>query len=139
MVKPEAAAVVYKLLMMGMRIPETCWAVFKRQAINLRDWCIWLVDLFECVMMHGLTNPKSVLHSTYVLTPTLPRISGDDCVWLVKRLTMRYGLCYFINIPQPTRKSFMTRRIIRLSIGSHKLNLNQYWTYSQTCSTFSGH
>jgi hypothetical protein len=32
--------------------------VFKRQAINLRDWYIWLVDLFEYVMMHGLTNPK---------------------------------------------------------------------------------
>jgi hypothetical protein len=34
---------------MGMRMPETCWAVFKWQAINLRDWCIWLVDLFECI------------------------------------------------------------------------------------------
>jgi hypothetical protein len=33
--------------MMDMRMPETCWAVFKRQAINLRGWCIWLVDLFE--------------------------------------------------------------------------------------------
>ena len=43
--------------MMGMRMPETCWAVFKRQAINLRDWCIWLVDLFEYMMTHGLTNP----------------------------------------------------------------------------------
>jgi len=32
---------------MGMRMPETCWAVFKRQVVNLRDWCIWLVDLFE--------------------------------------------------------------------------------------------
>jgi len=21
--------------------------------------CIWLVDLFECMTMHGLTNPKS--------------------------------------------------------------------------------
>jgi hypothetical protein len=29
-------------------MPEICWAVFKRQAIRLRDWCIWLVDLFEC-------------------------------------------------------------------------------------------
>ena len=28
-------------------MPETCWRVFKRQAIKLRDWCIWLVDLFE--------------------------------------------------------------------------------------------
>jgi hypothetical protein len=24
----------------------------------MRDWCIWLVDLFECMMMHGLANPK---------------------------------------------------------------------------------
>jgi len=56
--KPEAAAAVDKLLMMGMRMPETCWTVFKRQAINLKDLCIWLVDLFEYMMMHGLTNPK---------------------------------------------------------------------------------
>ena len=47
--KPEAATAVDKLLMMGMRMPETCWAVFKRQALNLRDWCICLVDLFEYV------------------------------------------------------------------------------------------
>jgi hypothetical protein len=56
--KPEAATAVYKLLMIGKRIPETCWAVFKRRAINLRNCCIWLVDLFECMMMHRLTNPK---------------------------------------------------------------------------------
>ena len=43
---------------MGMRMAETCSTVFKRQAINLRDWCIWLVDLFEYMMMHGLTKPK---------------------------------------------------------------------------------
>ena len=45
--KPDAATEVDKLLMMGMRMPETCWAVFKRQAINLKDWCTWLVDLLE--------------------------------------------------------------------------------------------
>ena len=34
--KPEAAAAaVDRLLMMGIRMPETCWAVSKRQAINL--------------------------------------------------------------------------------------------------------
>jgi len=43
--KPEAATAVYKLLMMGKRKPETCWALFERRAINLRDWSIWLVDL----------------------------------------------------------------------------------------------
>jgi len=33
--KPEAAAAVDRLLMMGIRMPETYWAVFERQAINL--------------------------------------------------------------------------------------------------------
>jgi hypothetical protein len=47
--------------MMGTRMPETWWAVFKWQAINLRNCCIRLVDSFEYMMMHGLTSPK---HST---------------------------------------------------------------------------
>jgi hypothetical protein len=33
--KLEAATSVIELLMMGMRMPETCLAVFKRQVINL--------------------------------------------------------------------------------------------------------
>jgi hypothetical protein len=45
---------------MGMRMPETYWAVFKRQVINLRNCCIWLVDSIESMMMHRLENPKSV-------------------------------------------------------------------------------
>jgi hypothetical protein len=45
--KPEAATAVDKLLIMSMRMPETCWALFKRQAINMRDWCIWLVDFLN--------------------------------------------------------------------------------------------
>jgi len=43
--------------MMGMRMPETCWAVFKRHTINLRDWCIWLVDLFEYNTESTLAGP----------------------------------------------------------------------------------
>jgi hypothetical protein len=35
-VKPEAATAVVELLMMGVRTPETCWGVHKRQVINLR-------------------------------------------------------------------------------------------------------
>ena len=58
-VKLEAATAVDKFLMMGIRIPETCWAVFKQQAVRLRDWCKWLVDLFEYKKMHGLTNTKN--------------------------------------------------------------------------------
>jgi len=39
-VKPEAATAVVELLMMGVRTPETCWAVHKWQVINLRNCCI---------------------------------------------------------------------------------------------------
>ena len=46
-VKPKAATAVVELLMMSMRMPETCWAVNKRQVINWRNFCIYLVDLFE--------------------------------------------------------------------------------------------
>jgi len=42
--KPEAATAVVELLMMGMRMPETC--VFK-QVINLRSCCISLVNSVE--------------------------------------------------------------------------------------------
>jgi hypothetical protein len=59
--KPEAATAVYKHLMMGKRMPDTCLAVFERRAINLRVLCIWSVHLFECMMMHVLINPKNLL------------------------------------------------------------------------------
>ena len=42
----------------GILMPETCWAAFKWQVINLRICCIWLVDSVESMMMHGLANPK---------------------------------------------------------------------------------
>ena len=44
---PEAATAVVELLMMGVSTTERCWAVHKRLVINLRNCCIWLVDLFE--------------------------------------------------------------------------------------------
>jgi len=39
-VKPEAATAVVELLMMGVKTPETCWAVHKLQVINLRNFCV---------------------------------------------------------------------------------------------------
>jgi hypothetical protein len=42
-VKPEAAAAVIELLMMGEETPETCWAVNKRQDNEMGNCCIWLV------------------------------------------------------------------------------------------------
>ena len=50
---------LFQLLMMGMRMPETCWVVSKRQVINLRSCCILLVDSVESMMIqHGIGNPK---------------------------------------------------------------------------------
>jgi hypothetical protein len=37
---------------MGVRTPGTCWAVNKRQVVNWRDCCIWLVNLFEFLNPH---------------------------------------------------------------------------------------
>ena len=45
---------------MGMRMPETCWDVFKRQVINLRSCCILLVDSVESMITRGVANPKFV-------------------------------------------------------------------------------
>jgi hypothetical protein len=42
--------------MMDMKMPEICSAVFKPKVINLRNYCIWLVDSFECMIMHGLAK-----------------------------------------------------------------------------------
>jgi hypothetical protein len=38
--KPESATAVTELLMMGVKTPETCWAVNKRQVITWRNFCI---------------------------------------------------------------------------------------------------
>ena len=59
------------LLMMGMRMPETCSAVFKGQVINLRRCCIWLVDSVESMMMHGLANPQSLYMFRAVFVSTI--------------------------------------------------------------------
>jgi hypothetical protein len=39
-VKPEIATAVVELPMMGVKTPETCSGVHKRQVINLRNFCI---------------------------------------------------------------------------------------------------
>jgi hypothetical protein len=41
------AVAIVEPLMMGMRMPETCRAVFKLQVINLGNFCIWFFDSFE--------------------------------------------------------------------------------------------
>jgi len=46
-VKPEATTAVVELLMMGVRTPETCWAVNKRQDNKLENLLHLVGDLFE--------------------------------------------------------------------------------------------
>jgi hypothetical protein len=49
-VKTEAATAVIELLMMGGKMPETCWAVNKRQDNKLENCCIWLVIYLKCLL-----------------------------------------------------------------------------------------
>jgi hypothetical protein len=53
---------------MVVRMPETCWAVFKWQVINLRSCCISLVDSVESMMMHGLAKSTFIKVGTNVGT-----------------------------------------------------------------------
>jgi hypothetical protein len=53
--------------MMGVGAPETCWAKLKRQIINLWNFCIWLVNLFQKVSCFLLTAPSAI--SNYACPP----------------------------------------------------------------------
>jgi hypothetical protein len=58
--------------MMGGKMPETFWAVNKRQDNKLKKCCIWLAIYLNCTMMHGLTNFKS-LFIIYLLLEMLKK------------------------------------------------------------------
>jgi hypothetical protein len=55
--------------MMGVRMPETCRAVHKRQVINFRNCCICLVDLYELLVDNPV--PLFVLPITKFQWPNL--------------------------------------------------------------------
>jgi hypothetical protein len=52
-IRPEAATTVIELLMMDGRMPETCWAVNKRQDNKLENCCIWLVIYLNYRLVFG--------------------------------------------------------------------------------------
>ena len=87
-VKPEAAAAIVELLMMDVRTPETCWAVHtsKRQAINLKNCCIWLVDLFE--NLH-VSDSSSVHHQEFFTVHTAMVYVINVCWQLASRIRMQ--------------------------------------------------
>jgi hypothetical protein len=82
---------------MSKRMPETCWAVLKRQAINLRDWCIWLFGLFEYMMMHGLTNPKFKWNSKTFTTFRNFEIKNKNNVYRM-RVALGYQMLFTTQI-----------------------------------------
>jgi hypothetical protein len=57
-------------MMKSMKMLQTCSPVSKRQAINVRNCCMQLVDSFKCMIMHGLENPKFIALSIGFLLPT---------------------------------------------------------------------
>jgi len=60
--KPKAATAVYKLLMMGMKMPETCWAVFRvcgsvhLQSLKTPNWMQQSIVKFYCFVVQTLLN-----------------------------------------------------------------------------------
>ena len=80
--------------MMGMRMPETCWAVFKRQVINLRICCIWLVDSVGSMMMHGLANPKFKLTVWMTASQSLTFLIASAVVF-TNILFVLYSSCWY--------------------------------------------
>jgi hypothetical protein len=94
-VKPEAAAAVVELLMMGGRTPETCWAVNKRQDNKLKNCCIWLEIYLNCTMMHGLTNLKFISN---VLLRRVSTLKGSSSASTTGRFSQRLS-----SYNKPTR------------------------------------
>jgi hypothetical protein len=77
--------------MMGMRIPETCWAVFKRQVPNLRSCCILLVgwvERYPVIIRHSsfdsfiLWFVSSLFIHSELYSLKLTQFNYSDCGWL---------------------------------------------------------
>jgi hypothetical protein len=131
------------LLMMGMRKSETCWALFKRQVINLRSCCIFFVDSVESMMTHGLANAKSTnTHSEYAIIIALPlqqwlherssmlRYTYTACVVVVKNSTLKFPhvLCWVIKATYFLRPCIVWGSDY-IHIKSLSKPVKQQWTY----------
>jgi hypothetical protein len=91
--------------MMGMRMPETCWAVFKRQVINLRNCCISLIYLNEwlCTDLQTLNKKKWCRHIT-------PHILHLSTTWMKMLRWLFYPCDLNIQNPSDRRPSWMLYR-----------------------------
>jgi len=113
--KPEAVTAAVELLMMGMRMPETGWAVSKWQAINLRNCYIWLVDSFECMMMHRLANPNFFCLYCPSLTVMNQQTSLQQVTVLLQTLLHKV-IC---NLPLKFRPTESSSEILAIIYQTH--------------------
>jgi hypothetical protein len=68
------------LLMMGIIMPETCWAASTRQSNKFYVRLLHLVGCFiECLKMHGTTYPK--FGSTCFGQCFHPSSGALDCIY----------------------------------------------------------
>ena len=113
------------------RLNKTCWAVFKRQPIKLRDGCIWLVDLFE--LLTYFLNYLLIYFLTYVLTPwsrVLPeKLTGSQ---LIKKFPTFYGTGRFIT-------AFTSTRHMSLSWASSIQSMSPHSTSWSSILILSSH
>jgi hypothetical protein len=93
---------------MGVTTPETCWAVHKRQVINLWNCCILLVDLFEsfddartCEHQKRILNFYSLLKLYHFVDWDVCRAlqMGLECCALVLPPANSSVLCAFASTP----------------------------------------
>jgi hypothetical protein len=80
--------------------------------LYLRDWCIWLVDLFECMMMRGFTNPKHIFLFHYT------EICGRTAHWVSQYVVL------------PCLHLYETVRVFWLSPHCHLSRLSCKTTFS---------
>jgi hypothetical protein len=131
--KPEAAAAVDKLLMMGMRMPETCWAVFKRQAINLQNCCIWLVISFE----------HHIVFLSFVLSSVILEYWSVKCAWYC--LLLMYVHAYLVcgHVVRLGTELY-SLGLCLIVAGSWNFSFSSspqwiYWLWGQPSHLFSGY
>jgi len=135
--KPETATAVVELLMMGMRMPETCWAVFKRQAINPRNCCIWLVDSFQhiyiiIIIIIIIITFWSISYRTRCLYPT------EICVNPLKPelnpicyLLALLGAHHFFHVSRIRVKLLTLRLLMSYIYGAPILDVSRSHTTTQ--------
>jgi len=115
-----------------MRMYETCWAVFKRQAINLRNCCIWLVDSLEYMMMNGLTNPNFKSYNVYhppffplnpyfLLRTFFSKISNKNNISLSVMFSGNSHSVTFLN------NKLQKRNICTQTTSERQKPVRQYW------------